>query len=112
MNVPHGETRREPRYQVDWPATVRLSGFSTVRAEVRDVGAHGIGLTLPAGISARSEFWVMLGTALGPVLGRATVKWQVGDDGHTRAGAFFQPHGGYSSVRYRKALGTLGSLPV
>ena len=109
MTHAHGETRREPRFQVDWPATVRLSGFSTVRAEVRDVASHGIGLTLPAGISARSEFWVMLGTALGPVLGRAVVKWQAGDDGHTRAGARFEPHGGYSSVRYHKALIALGN---
>lgn len=108
MNA-HGETRSEPRFQVDWPATVRLSGYSTVRAEVRDVASHGIGLTLPAGISARSEFWVMVGTALGPVLGRATVKWQAGDDGHTRAGAFFVPHGGYSSVRYERALRELAS---
>lgn len=92
----HGEARRELRFQVDWPATVRLSGFSTVRAEVRDVGAHGIGLTLPAGISARSEFWVMLG--------RATVKWQEADDGHTRAGACFEPHAGFSSVRFQRAL--------
>jgi hypothetical protein len=105
----HDEARREPRYQVDWPATVRLSGFSTVRAEVRDVGAHGIGLTLPAGIAARSDFWVMLGTALGPVLGRATVRWQEGDDGHTRAGAFFEPHAGFSSVRFQRALRELAN---
>jgi hypothetical protein len=101
------ENRKTPRYPVTWPATLRVATDAYVRAEARDVTEGGIGLVLlekPAFFP--SNVMVMLGTAIGPILGHGKLRWEK-PGSSLRAGLVFTPHAGFSCVRFELALATL-----
>lgn len=104
------DLRRARRFPVRWPVTIRLSPSAYVTAEARDIGPGGLGLELRERTSLPPNVMLMLGTALGPILGVGKLKWErpIWHEGAvSRAGFWFEPHAGFSSVRYELALEAL-----
>lgn len=101
------ELRSHPRFDVRWPVTIRVSPDSYVRAEALNIGPGGLGLGLTRRAVLPKHVMLMLGTAIGPILGQGTVRWErpVWKDGlEVITGLVFEPHAGFSSVRFELAL--------
>ncbi len=80
-------------------------GGTVVRAQVRDVSVHGIGIITDAQLEKGAELELTIGTALGPVIGKGVVRHVREYRGKFRVGVELTSLSRLDGSRWKKLLG-------